>query len=223
MDVKINIKEFEKKLDGKGCQLVAVTKTKPNDLIMQVYETGFKDFGENKIQDLVAKYEALPKDINWHMIGHLQRNKVKYIAPFIHLVHAVDSLRLLNEINKQAKKYNRQICCLLQIHIASEEAKFGLNKEEALELITSEEFKAMHHIKIKGLMGMATNTTDQEQIRQEFRGLKILFDDIKREFTGPAIAMEELSMGMSGDYQIAIEEGSTMIRVGSAIFGHRNY
>lgn len=223
MDVKINIKEFEKKLDGKGCQLVAVTKTKPNDLIMQVYETGFKDFGENKIQDLVAKYEALPKDINWHMIGHLQRNKVKYIAPFIHLVHAVDSLRLLNEINKQAKKYNRQICCLLQIHIASEEAKFGLNKEEALELITSEEFKAMHHIKIKGLMGMATNTTDQEQIRQEFRGLKILFDDIKREFTGPTIAMEELSMGMSGDYQIAIEEGSTMIRVGSAIFGHRNY
>ena len=223
MDVKYNIKEFEKKLSGTGCRLVAVSKTKPNELILKAYEGGFKDFGENKTQDLVSKHEALPKDIRWHMIGHLQRNKVKYIAGFVYLIHAVDSLRLLQEIDKQGAKIDRVIPCLLQVHIARESTKFGLNEEELFSLIDSPEFGEMNNIQIKGLMGMATNTTDRGQIRQEFRYLRALSERIKDNYQDPSIAMTELSMGMSGDYEIALEEGATIVRIGSAIFGARNY
>ncbi|MDN5212064.1 YggS family pyridoxal phosphate-dependent enzyme [Fulvivirgaceae bacterium BMA12] len=223
MDVKKNIKEFEKILAGTGCRLVAVSKTKPNDLILKAYETGFKDFGENRIQDLVAKYEILPKDINWHMIGHLQSNKVKYIVSFVHLIHAVDSFKLLKEINKQGAKVSRVIPCLLQIHIADETTKFGLDEKELFALIESPEFKELQNVQIKGLMGMATNTDNKNQIRAEFKYLRTLFEKVKNEYQQPGIKMEELSMGMSGDYDIAVEEGSTLIRVGSAIFGARNY
>ncbi len=223
MDVKNNIKEFEKILAGTGCRLVAVSKTKPNELILKAYETGFKDFGENRIQDLVAKYETLPKDINWHMIGHLQSNKVKYIASFVHLIHAVDSFKLLKEINKQGAKVNRVIPCLLQIHIAEEATKFGLDEKELFALVESPEFKELQNIQIKGLMGMATNTHNKNQIRTEFKYLRTLFEKVKNQYQQPGIKMEELSMGMSGDYDIAVEEGSTLIRVGSAIFGARNY
>ena len=223
MDVKNNIKEFEKKLSGTGCRLVAVSKTKPNALILNAYEGGFKDFGENKIQDLVVKHEALPKDIRWHMIGHLQRNKVKYIADFVYLIHAVDSLKLLKAINKQGVKADRIIPCLLQVHIASESTKFGLNEDELFYLIESPEFEEMHNIQIKGLMGMATNTMDKNQVRTEFRYLKSLFDRLKDVYRSPRLDMKELSMGMSGDYEIAIEEGATIVRIGSAIFGERNY
>lgn len=223
MDVKNNIKEFEKILSGTGSRLVAVSKTKPNELILKAYDTGFKDFGENKTQDLVSKYEELPKDIRWHMIGHLQRNKVKYIAAFVHLIHAVDSFKLLKEINKQGAKINRTIPCLLQVHIGKESTKFGLDEEGLFALVDSPELGEMHNIKIKGLMGMATNTDDKGQIREEFRYLKSLFNRIKDQYQNPVIDMQELSMGMSGDYEIAVEEGSTIIRVGSAIFGQRNY
>ncbi len=223
MDVKNNIKEFELKLEGTGCKLVAVSKTKPNDLIMEAYQAGFKDFGENKIQDLVEKYETLPKDIRWHMIGHLQRNKVKYIAHFIHLIHAVDSLKLLKEIDKQGKKHNKVINCLLQIHIAQETSKFGLDTAELKALLHSEDFASMENVKIVGLMGMATNTVDNSLIRKEFQSLKELFESIKSNYNLPNLLMQEISMGMSGDFTIAIEEGSTMVRVGSAIFGKRNY
>lgn len=223
MDVKKGIKEFEKILSGTGCRLVAVSKTKPKELILKAYDTGFKDFGENKTQDLVAKYGDLPKDIRWHMIGHLQRNKVKYIAGFVHLIHAVDSFRLLKEIDKQGAKINRTISCLLQVHIARESTKFGLNESELIALIENPELEQLTHVQIKGLMGMATNTEDKDQVRKEFRYLKSLFEQIKNKYQNPRIDMKELSMGMSGDYEIAVEEGSTIIRVGSAIFGQRNY
>ena len=223
MDVKNNIKEFEKILSETGCSLVAVSKTKPNELILKAYETGFKDFGENKTQDLVIKRQALPKDIRWHMIGHLQRNKVKYIVDFVYLIHAVDSLKLLKEINKQGAKIDRIVPCLLQVHIASESTKFGLSEEELFALIESRELEEMKHIQIRGLMGMATNTPDKNRIRKEFRHLRSLFNRIKDRYQSPRVDMKELSMGMSGDYEIAIEEGSTIIRVGSAIFGQRNY
>lgn len=223
MDVKNNIKEFEKILSETGCSLVAVSKTKPNELILKAYETGFKDFGENKTQDLVTKRQALPKDIRWHMIGHLQRNKVKYIVDFVYLIHAVDSLKLLKEINKQGAKIDRIVPCLLQVHIASESTKFGLSEEELFALIESRELEEMKHIQIKGLMGMATNTQDKNRVRKEFRHLRSLFNRIKDRYQSPLVDMKELSMGMSGDYEIAIEEGSTIIRVGSAIFGQRNY
>ncbi|ELR71821.1 Hypothetical protein C900_02196 [Fulvivirga imtechensis AK7] len=221
MDIKNNIKEFKNKISGKSCKLVAVSKTKPVSLLAEAYHEGVRIFGENKVQELADKYEKLPKDIEWHMIGHLQRNKVKYIAPFVALIHSVDSLKLLNEVNKQAKKNNRVIDCLLQMHIAAEETKFGLSEEELLELISSEEVGEMKNIRIVGLMGMATFTDNKEQIRREFRGLKKLFDKVSRQNTPQNVIIKELSMGMSGDYEIAIEEGSTLIRVGSAIFGER--
>ncbi len=221
MDIKGNIQEFEKLLKNTGVTLVAVSKRKPVEDIFKAYEAGHMDFGENKIQELRDKYPVLPKDIRWHMIGHLQTNKVKYIAPWIHLIHAVDSLKLLKEINKQALKNDRIIPCLLQVHIAEEETKFGLSENELITFIESEQVTKFKNIKITGLMGMATNTSDQEQIRKEFRSLKALFDRIHIDYDLPNMKMKELSTGMSSDYPIAIEEGSTMIRVGSKIFGPR--
>ncbi|OJV21848.1 MAG: YggS family pyridoxal phosphate enzyme [Dyadobacter sp. 50-39] len=204
----------------KETRLVAVTKTKPVNLLTEAYEAGARLFGENKVQEMVAKYEELPKDIEWHMIGHLQTNKVKYMAPFVNLVHSVDSFKLLKEINKEAKKNDRVINCLLQIYIAREETKFGLSEEEALEIITSSELGSLHYVKIVGLMGMASNTEDQNAVRAEFRSLKNTFELFKNH-ENERVTMLELSMGMSGDYHIAQEEGSTLVRVGSAIFGSR--
>lgn len=206
-----------------GVELVAVSKTKPNAAILEAYEAGQRVFGENKIQEMTDKYEALPKDIAWHMIGHVQRNKVKYMAPFVTLIHAVDSLRLLVEIDKQAKRNNRVISCLLQLFIADEETKFGLSEDELLELLDSEEFKSLQHIKIQGLMGMATFTENQDQIKQEFSTLQSIFEKVQTYNHLPNVACDTLSMGMSNDYPIAIACGSTMIRIGSTIFGERNY
>ena len=195
--------------------LVAVSKTKPNSAIMAAYESGQRDFGENKVQDLATKAEELPNDIHWHMIGHLQSNKVKYIAPFVHLIHAVDSFKLLKEINKRAQQNERVINCLLQIHIAQEQTKFGFSESEVKSILS--EASQLEHVCIKGLMGMATYTSDIRVVRQEFTSLKNLFDELKESQP----EFEILSMGMSGDYVTAIEEGSTMVRVGSAIFGSR--
>ena len=191
--------------------------------MLQAYETGQRAFGENKVQELTEKAEVLPKDIEWHMIGHLQRNKVKYIAPFVHLIHAVDSDRLLKEIDKQAEKNERIIPCLLQVFIAKEESKFGFSEEELLDFLNSEDFKDLKHIKAVGLMGMATNTEDMQRVKNEFTGLKELFDQIKNEIHSRNLEMKEVSMGMTNDYQVACEAGSTMVRIGSAIFGGRNY
>ena len=223
MDIKKNISTFQKSLADREAQLVAVSKTKPPEMILEAYNAGLKTFGENKVQEMVSKYEALPKDIQWHMIGHLQRNKVKYIAPFVHLIHSVDSLRLLQEIDKQAAKHDRVVDCLLQMHIAREDTKFGLNREELLEMLQSDSFRSLTNVRVTGLMGMATNTPDESQVRQEFRMLKSLFEEVKTSIQGSNLDMKEVSMGMSGDYEIALQEGSTMVRVGSAIFGPRNY
>lgn len=201
--------------------LVAVSKTKPNSDILEAYNAGERIFGENKVQELVEKEETLPKDINWHMIGHLQSNKVKYIAPFIALIHAVDNIKLLKEINKQALKHNRIINCLLQFHIANEDSKFGLTYSEAIDLLKSDTYKELKNIKISGVMGMATFTSDESQIVSEFKSLKNIFDSLNSDFFSQDESFKEISMGMSGDYQIAIKEGSTMIRVGSNIFGNR--
>jgi len=204
--------------------LVAVTKTKSIRDIMQAYEAGQRDFGENKVQEMVSKYQELPKDIRWHMIGHVQRNKVKYMAEFVHLIHGVDSLKLLKEIDKQAKNHNRIIHCLLQARIAQEETKFGMPFADITSLLESNELANLHNIKIVGLMGMATFTDDVSQIRKEFKSLSEFFNKLKNStFKIQHSTFNILSMGMSADYQIAIEEGSTMIRVGSAIFGLRNY
>ncbi len=199
--------------------LVAVSKTKSNKDILEAYESEQRVFGENKIQEMVQKWETLPKDIQWHMIGHVQRNKVKYMAEFVSLIHGVDSLKLLMEINKQAKKYHRKISCLLQMHIAEEDSKFGLDMSELDAIIKSEEFRQLENIELVGLMGMATFTSDKTQIRKEFKHLKCIFDELKNLLPDVSI----LSMGMSGDYTIAIEEGSNMVRIGSSIFGSRNY
>ncbi|MDH5475947.1 MAG: YggS family pyridoxal phosphate-dependent enzyme [Cyclobacteriaceae bacterium] len=223
MSIENNINTFNSYLSATDARLVAVSKTKPAALIQEAYDIGVRIFGENKVQELVQKHENLPKDIEWHMIGHLQSNKVKYIAPFVSLIHAVDSMKLLKEINKQALKQDRIIHCLLQIHIADEETKFGLNAEELKTLIHSDALTSLENMKIVGLMGMATNTSDVEKVHLEFRGLKQLFDQLATSNLPTNVTMKELSMGMSGDYQIAIEEGSTLIRVGSAIFGERNY
>ncbi|MDH4092653.1 MAG: YggS family pyridoxal phosphate-dependent enzyme [Cyclobacteriaceae bacterium] len=221
MNIKNSITKFSQNLPP-GCKLVAVSKTKPIERILEAYQANQRIFGENKVQELVAKYEALPKDIDWHMIGHLQSNKVKYIASFVSLIHSVDSMKLLQEINKQAIKANRSIPCLLQVHIAEEETKFGFSEEEVFSLLHDENFKKLQNIKIIGLMGMATLTQDSNQIRREFKSLKSLFEKIKLLTIPSTVEMKELSIGMSGDYKIAIEEGSTMVRIGSAIFGARN-
>lgn len=199
--------------------LVAVSKTKPVSDILEAYNTGHRVFGENKVQELVEKQPVLPEDIKWHMIGHLQRNKVKYIAPFVSMIHGLDSIRLLEEINKQAMKNNRVIDCLLQIKIAEEESKFGLDKKDALSLLRSKAYSECSHVNIVGLMGMASFTNNTEKIRSEFEYLSECYTEFKKE--NPIF--HTLSMGMSGDYQLAIECGSTMIRVGSSIFGSRNH
>lgn len=202
-------------------QLIAVSKTKPAADIIEAYQAGQRAFGENKVQEMVDKHAELPKDIEWHLIGHLQTNKVKYIAPFVHLIHAVDSLKLLREINKEALKNDRVIDCLLQFHIASEETKFGLTFEEATELLESDEFIALENVRIAGVMGMASFTEDKEQVSDEFRTLYNYFQIIKSHHFRFNPDFREISMGMSGDYRIAVEEGSTMVRIGSTIFGGR--
>jgi len=222
MDIAKNIAEIKKKLPT-GVRLVAVSKTKPNEDILKAYHSGHKIFGENKVQDLSRKYEELPKDIEWHFIGHLQSNKVKYLAPFVSLIHGVDSQKLLKVINKEAKKQGRIISCLLQFHIAQESTKFGLSLEEAREILNSETYKTFGNIKIMGVMGMATYTDNENQIREEFRMLNTIFKTLKDEYFKGTDDFSEISMGMSDDYLIAIEEGSTLIRVGSKIFGPRNY
>ena len=201
--------------------LVAVTKTKPVADLEEVYSAGQRIFGENKVQEMVDKYDQLPKDIQWHLIGHLQTNKVKFIAPFVSMIHSVDSLKLLNEINKEAKKNNRTIDCLLQFHIAEEETKFGLSLEEAKEILETREFVEMQNISVVGIMGMASFTNDFEIVQHEFRTLESYFQILKSHFFKYNHDFKEISMGMSGDYLLAIEEGSTMVRVGSSIFGAR--
>ncbi|MEM6522777.1 MAG: YggS family pyridoxal phosphate-dependent enzyme [Bacteroidota bacterium] len=222
MDIQNNIKQFQNHLQSYNCRLVAVSKTKPNSDILKAYEAGQRIFGENKVQELTVKSEQLPKDIQWHMIGHLQRNKVKYIAPFVDLIHSIDSLRLLNEVEKQGRKNDRTIRCLLQVFIADEETKFGLDESEVLQLIHDPVLSEMEYVKIVGLMGMATFTDNHEKVRSEFKKLKSTFDKVAASDLPSNVQMSELSMGMSGDYDIAIEEGSTLIRVGSSIFGTRN-
>jgi len=204
-------------------QLVAVSKTKPAELILEAYQNGQRIFGENKVQEMVWKYEELPKDIEWHLIGHLQTNKVKYIAPFVHLIQGVDTFRLLKAIDAEATKRNRIIPCLLQFHIAEEETKFGFSLDEALEMIVSDEFRNLRNVRISGVMGMATFTDDENRIRKEFAHLKAIFDKLKSEYFAQVGDFKEISMGMSGDYLIAVEKGSTMVRIGSTIFGERNY
>ena len=220
--IKENISRFEETLKPFNAKLVAVSKTKPVELIMEAYDAGFKRFGENKVQELSSKSETMPSDIEWHMIGHLQRNKVKYIAPFVNLIHSVDSERLLREINKQAAKADRTIPCLLQIHIAKESTKFGLSESELLEMLDSPSLRELKNVEIAGLMGMATFTEDESVIREEFRTLKNIIEKGKSFNDGSLLNLTELSMGMSNDYRIALEEGSTMIRVGSSIFGARS-
>jgi PLP dependent protein len=206
---------------GTNTTLVAVSKTHSIERIMEAYEAGQRDFGENKVQDLVDKYEALPKDIRWHMIGHLQSNKVKYIAPFVHLIHGVDSFKLLQEINKHGQKNGRRISCLLQFHIAQEDTKFGLSLDEATAFLSSPEYQTFDHVQLCGVMGMATFTENTAQIRSEFQSLQAIFHALKSTHFIAASEFKEISMGMSDDYPIAIEEGSTLIRVGSKIFGRR--
>lgn len=222
MDIGKNILELKKQLP-ETVSLVAVSKTKPNEDILAAYEVGQRIFGENKVQDLTRKYEELPKDIEWHFIGHPQTNKVKYIASFVGLIHGVDSLKLLKIIDKEAEKNQRKIRCLLQFHIARESTKFGLDEPEADGILSSDEFKDLKHVQVAGVMGMATYTDDHDQIRNEFRTLRNIFTSLKNKYFSDSNTFCEISMGMSDDYPIAVEEGSTMIRVGSKIFGERNY
>lgn len=204
-----------------GVELVAVSKTKPNELLQEAYDAGQRVFGENRVPELVEKFKTLPRDIEWHMIGHLQRNKVKMIAPFVSLIHAVDSLRLLAEIDKEAKKNNRIIRVMLQFHIAQEQTKYGLDLDEARDLLDSESYNSMQNVEIAGVMGMATFTENEDQVQSEFKTLKSIFDSLQSDFFSEQESFKEISMGMSGDYMIAIEEGSTMVRIGSSIFGSR--
>lgn len=218
--IEENIRRIKSQIP-ENVTLVAVSKTKPAADILTAYNAGHRDFGENKVQELVDKHEQLPKEIQWHLIGHLQTNKVKYIAPFVHLIHAIDSFKLLKEVNKQAVKCNRIIDCLLQFHIAEEETKFGFDYDEVITVIETEEFKSLKNINITGVMGMATFTQDNEQIKREFSTLKRYFTQLQSTYFKGKNDFTIVSMGMSGDYRLAIEEGSTMIRVGSSIFGNR--
>ena len=220
MAIKENINLIKNNIPP-SVQLVCVSKFHSNESIQEAYSTGERIFGESKVQELCGKYESLPKDISWHFIGHLQTNKIKYIVPFVSLIHGVDSYKLLTEINKQAEKQDCKINCLLQIHIAQEETKFGFSDAELLETLREGAWKSLQHIQICGLMGMATFTDNKQQVRSEFRSLKSLFDTVKQEFFSDVPEFCEISMGMSDDYQIAIEEGSTLVRVGSSIFGNR--
>ena len=222
MGVSENIKHFLSNEIHSNVKLIAVSKTKPVETILEAYKSGHKMFGENKVQDLADKYIELPKDIEWHMIGHMQSNKVKYIAPFVSLIHGVDSFKLLKVINKEGEKNNRKIDCLLQFYIAKEETKFGLDLGEAIEFLSSDEFKNMNYVNICGVMGMATYTENEDTIRSEFRELVHIFNQLKNTYFSNS-EFKEVSMGMSGDYKIAIEEGATMVRIGSLLFGARNY
>ncbi|MGJ1411374.1 YggS family pyridoxal phosphate-dependent enzyme [Sphingobacterium thalpophilum] len=221
MSIASNLEALKLETEAVGVQLVAVSKTKSNSEIMEAYAAGQRVFGENHVQELVEKAEALPKDIQWHMIGHLQTNKVKYIAPFINLIASVDSLKLLKEINKHALKSGRVIDCLLQVYIAEEDTKFGFDHAELIELLRDEEFIALKNVRICGLMGIASNTDNEKVIKAEFYELKMLFDGIKASFFRKGDYFKILSMGMSSDYKIAIQEGSNMVRIGSTIFGKR--
>lgn len=223
MEVKNNLKGVKDTLIGSQCQLIAVSKTQPLELIQEAYNAGQRLFGENKAQEMASKHAALPKDIQWHMIGHLQTNKVKYIATFVDLIHSIDSIKLLTEVDKQAKKANRKINCLLQIYIAHEETKFGFDPAEVIELLNSNALSEFSNVEIIGLMGMASFTEDQQQIKREFNVLNSLFTQLKTLSLPANVHMKELSMGMSSDYKIAMEAGSTLVRVGTAIFGARNY
>jgi pyridoxal phosphate enzyme (YggS family) len=216
-EIKKNLEQIKEKL-GDDITLVAVSKTKPNEDILEAYNTGHRDFGENKIQDMTDKYEALPKDIKWHMIGHVQRNKVKYMAKYIHLIHSVDSLKLLKEINKRAKNEEREIKCLLQLKIAEEDSKYGLSKEDLLAILDGDTLKSFNNVNIVGLMGMATFTDDENQAHREFTQLEKLYFELKDKHN-----FTTLSMGMSGDYELAQEHQTNMVRIGSKIFGKRDY
>ncbi len=217
MSIAENIQRIQDSL-GSEVTLVAVSKYSSKESVKEACEAGHRDFGENKAQDLTARQEELPDDIRWHFIGHLQRNKVKYIAPYIHLIHSIDSMRLLEEVDKQAAKHERIIPCLLQMHIASEESKFGLDEAELKDILDHPDLSKLSHIRIEGLMGMATNTTNRETISTEFAGLKRIFDRIKSGSLPANVEMKTLSMGMSSDYELAIAQGSNMVRIGSAIF-----
>ncbi len=221
MSIADNLLKYKSELDEVNVKLVAVSKNHPAAAVLEAYDAGQRIFGENLVQEMVEKAAQLPKDIEWHQIGHLQTNKVKYIAPFIKLIESVDSLKLLKEIDKQALKNNRIIDCLLQIYIADEDTKFGLGYDELIELLRSEEFAACKNIRVLGLMGIATNTASEKQTQVEFNELKVLFDGIKLSFFRKEDSFKEISMGMSADYKLAIEEGSTMVRIGSSIFGKR--
>lgn len=216
MNISENIKKFTSEL-GPAITLVAISKTKPYEDILEAYQAGQRHFGENKVQEMTDKWEQLPKDIKWHMVGHVQTNKVKYMAPFVDLVHAVDSMKLLKEIDKEAGKNNRSINCLLQIKIAEEDSKFGLDRDGALKIMNSVKISGFKNINVRGLMGMATFTDDMQQVKREFQTLKEIFDELKNK--NPEF--DTLSMGMSGDYKIAVECGSNMVRIGSSIFGER--
>jgi pyridoxal phosphate enzyme (YggS family) len=221
MSIADNIINLKKETDKINVQLIAVSKTKPIADIQEAYDAGQRLFGENTVQEMVEKYEQLPKDIQWHQIGHLQSNKVKYIASFISMIESVDSLKLLQEINKHAEKNNRTIDCLLQVYIADEETKYGLGFDEVIELLRSDDFAALKNVRIRGLMGIATNTDAEKQIRDEFYELKTFFDGIKQSYFRNEPSFDTLSMGMSSDYKIAIEQGANMVRIGSTIFGKR--
>lgn len=221
-EISGNLTNIKIETEGFDYSLVAVTKTHPFEVLSNAYDLGLRDFGENKVQEMVPKHEALPADIRWHFIGHLQRNKVKYIASFVHLIHSVDSDRLLVEIDKQAARNERVIDCLLQMHIAKEETKFGLDEQELEDLIT-DKLKHLSNVRVLGLMGMATNTQDEALVRKEFRYLRGIFEHIRSKYQFDNLEMKYLSMGMSQDFKIALEEGSNMLRVGSTIFGPRNY
>ena len=222
MSIQSNIQELRKHIPS-DVKLVCVSKFHPAETVMEAYDAGERIFGESRVQELVQKQPELPADIQWHFIGHLQTNKIKFIVPFVKLIHGVDSWKVLNEINKQAEKAAKMTACLLQVHIADEETKFGFSEEELIDLISGNELQNLHNVQIAGLMGMATFTENENQVRKEFRSLKILFDKIKSEYFSNDDAFCELSMGMSQDYQIAIGEGSTMIRIGTSIFGEREY
>lgn len=221
MSIADNLKQYKSEVESDGVKLIAVSKTQPIESILEAYHAGQRIFGENHVQEMVDKEAQLPKDIEWHLIGHLQSNKVKYIAPFVKLIHGVDSLKLLQEIDKQAKKNKRIIDCLLQVYIADEDTKFGLGFDEVIEILRDEAFAELKNIRIVGLMGIATNTKNEKQITIEFHELKVFFDGIKVSFFRKEDSFKEISTGMSADYKIAIEEGSTMVRIGSSIFGKR--
>ncbi|MBE5321076.1 YggS family pyridoxal phosphate-dependent enzyme [Pedobacter sp. MR2016-19] len=221
MSIADNLKQYKSEVESDGVKLIAVSKTQPIESILEAYHAGQRIFGENHVQEMVDKEAQLPKDIEWHLIGHLQTNKVKYIAPFVKLIHGVDSLKLLQEIDKQAKKNKRIIDCLLQVYIADEDTKFGLGFDEVIELLRDAAFAELKNVRIVGLMAIATNTKNEKQITIEFHELKVFFDGIKVSFFRKEDSFKEISTGMSADYKIAIAEGSTMVRIGSSIFGKR--